>query len=124
MQKVITAAALAAALLFGGGAAAQETETSNDLKCVAVISVAASQQSDPTATMAAGMGVLYFLGRIEGRVPGFDVENGLRIEAGKLTGAKVKSELIRCAGVLKSKGEELQAVGRSMKSMPDLKPDT
>ncbi|MDO9433612.1 MAG: hypothetical protein Q7T84_20145 [Phenylobacterium sp.] len=124
MQKVITVAVLAGGLFFAGSAAAQDAETSNDLKCVSVFSLAAAQQTEPAAVMGAGMAVLYFLGRIEGRVPGFDVENGLRIEAAKLTSAKVKSELIRCGGALKSKGEELQAIGRSMKSVPDLKPDT
>ena len=124
MPKVITAAVLAAALFFAGGAAAQDSETSNDVKCVAVFSFAAAQQPEPTVLMGASMAVLYFLGRIEGRAPGFDIENGLRLEASKLTGAKVKSELVRCGGVLKSKGEQLQAIGRSMKSMPDLKPDT
>lgn len=124
MHKVITPAALAAALLFGGGAAAQDTETANDLKCVAVFSVAASQDADPKAMMAAGVGIFYFLGRIEGRAPGFDVENGLRLEANKLTVPKAVSELNRCAAVLASKAEELQAIGSGMQSMPDLKPDT
>lgn len=124
VHKVITPAALAAALFFAGGAAAKDTETSNDLKCVAVFSVAASQDADSKTTMAAGVGVFYFLGRIEGRAPGFDIESGLRLEANKLTVPTAVSELNRCAAVLTSKAEELQAIGSGMQSMPNLKPDT
>lgn len=124
MQKVITAAALTASLFMAGGARAQDAETLGDLRCIAVISIAAGQQTDPAAVMSAGMGILYFMGRIEGRVPGFNVENGLRVEVGKLTSAGVTTELVRCGGALTSKGKELQAIGRSMQSMPDLKPDT
>lgn len=124
MKKIITAAVLAATLFLAGGAQAQEAETTSDLKCILVFSLAASQQDDPAARAAGGMAVLYFIGRIEGRTPGFNVENGLRIEAVKLTGATAKNEIIRCGGALKSKGEELQAIGRSMRSIPDLKPDT
>lgn len=124
MQKFITAAALTASLFMTGGAQAQDAETSGDLKCIAVISIVASQQTDPAAVMSAGMGILYFIGRIEGRIPDFNIENGLRVEAAKLTSASVKSELVRCGGTLTSKGQELQAIGRSMQSVPDLKPDT
>ncbi len=124
MKKVITAAVLTATLLLASGAQAQGAETANDLKCILVFSVAASGQADPAARAGAGMAVLYFVGRIEGRTPGFDIENGLRTEAGKLTGVSAKSEFIRCGAALKSKGEELQAIGRGMKTMPDLKPDT
>ena len=124
MQKIITAAALASALFLASAAAAQDVETSNDLRCVAVFSVAASEEADPDATMAAGAGVFYFLGRIEGRAPGSDIESGLRLEVGKLNVPKFVSELKRCAAVLKSKAEELQAIGNSLQSMPALGPDT
>lgn len=116
-MRALGVLAAMAAVLAGGPVQAQDSETRKDLRCIASIAILAGSAKDPTTANSAIMGFLYYLGRAEGREGDLNLENALRAEIAKMNSSQISAEMIRCGDQLKSKGEQLQAVGRSMQSV-------
>ena len=90
-----------------------DAETTKDIRClVAVSSLAGSD--DATVKLAATVGAQYFLGRIDGRRPDLNLETAIIAEASHLTEADIRSLLVSCGGLIKSRGAALQAIGKRM----------
>jgi hypothetical protein len=65
---------------------------------------------------------MYFLGKITGRDPLFDIENGLMKVLPQMTAETLKSNLVRCGGEMQSEGKSWRVIGadivrRSQKMM-------
>jgi hypothetical protein len=60
------------------------------------------------------MTVLYYIGRIDGREPGLDIEVLLAKESVKMTPADFSREATRCGGHLTEKGKEITKMGEDM----------
>jgi hypothetical protein len=59
--------------------------------------------------------MLYFVGRLDGRAPGLDIEAGLRrLMTPANAGELLKPDLQRCAAILTERGTVLQKIGNSM----------
>lgn len=101
---------VAGALSLPLQAKAQDAETTADVRCIAVgIRVPASLQQS-TGTMV----VLYFLGRLDGRVPKLDLEDLLTKEISRMTATDYVSEAVRCGGALTLRGQQLVQIGKNM----------
>ena len=114
---------VAALLAVAGPASAESPETTEDLRCLVAVAAAAGASDQMTATMVAP-GFMYFMGRIEGREGEFDLETALRREAATTTAGRIQADALRCGKIMVEKGQALQAIGKSMQSMPEVKPDT
>jgi hypothetical protein len=114
MIRSATCAALVLALTAVAPARAEAPETTTDLKCLAFafnLSSDADQAKASVGTMAA----LYFLGRIDGREPGLNLEKrlvqpDLQIKPGEVAGLGVK-----CGGMLQARGRELTTMAERLK---------
>jgi hypothetical protein len=92
-----------------------DAETTKDVRClVAVSSLAGSE--DAAAKYAAVVGAQYFLGRIDGRRPDFDLEAAIKAEASQMTDAEIRTLLVSCGGLIKSRGEALEAIGKAIQA--------
>ncbi len=109
--------AAVAAFLAVGPVQAQDAETRRDLRCIASIAAVAGSAKDAAAANSAIMGFLYYLGRAEGRERDLNLENALRREVVLMKPSDIRAEALRCGEQLKSKGVQLQAIGRSMQAV-------
>lgn len=116
MQNFLRAAAFAACVAAAAPAAAESAETTNDIRCVVAIAMLAGQSSDPQFVQEAAMGLLYFVGRIEGREPGLNLEATLRAQAARTTQPMLREDLVRCGRIMLAKGGELKAIGEGMQA--------
>ena len=105
-----------------GPASAQNT-TERDLWCVAVFAVAAGNATDDAPREAletrlkvahAGMGLMYFLGRLEGRDPSVVWLDRLRQQLSDATMDDLRAHQASCGALLEAKGRELQEKGKVM----------
>ena len=60
-------------------------------------------------------GLLYFLGRVDGREPTLDLDSALRREVGAMSPNAIRSEVARCMGELQRRGAAIQALARSLR---------
>jgi len=103
----LIAFALAAALSHAAPDPAAENE--KDLRCIALIAqIIPSAEGEAKSGLVGGL--MYFLGRIEGRTPGYGLETNLnRLLTSK---ADLTGDRDRCATILTEKGNELIAIGK------------
>ena len=87
-----------------------------DLRCVAALALIIGSQgekADPSLTA----GLLYFVGRLDGRAPGTDLEAGIRrLMAPADAGQQLKPDMERCGTLLGERGTVLQAIGNNLKA--------
>ncbi|MGZ5994030.1 MAG: hypothetical protein ACXWKX_20450 [Caulobacteraceae bacterium] len=107
MRRHVLAAALALAAMGGEARAADEGATGADLRCVSVF---AALVNSPQYRQGAAAGIYYYVGRIEGRDPTFDLGKGLNEVRSSLEG-RFQSEAQRCGAEFKAKHEALKAIG-------------
>lgn len=104
---------LAAAL----SAPAVDPATEADLRCVAVFAISAGKApDDKKAGLAAG--VMFFLGRIDARSPGIDLEANLRRIAASETTASFQADAARCGPIIEAHGKALTEIGQRMVANP------
>src|SRR5262249_54977409 len=92
-----------------------EADNNADLRCLAA-AAAAANTADRGMQVAATISTMYWLGRLEGRKPNFDLERHLTATAQHMNEADLKAETVRCGELLRAKGLELQTVGQHMTS--------
>lgn len=106
------ALALAAALSQSDPAAANEA----DLRCVAVV-LSIIGEHDPQGDQKAGLvgGAMFFIGRIDGRDPNYDLRAGLlRLAARPDADAVITADRVRCANLMIASGEKLVDAGEAL----------
>ena len=107
--------ATAAFFCLVAAAPAPDPETRADLRCF--IAISALTGSEDAATQQAGMiGSRYFLGRIDGRSPGLDLENAIAAEAADMDEAQQKALLESCGAQLAKRGSEVVAAGERLEA--------
>ncbi|MBT2188584.1 hypothetical protein [Sphingobium nicotianae] len=117
MRTSFAASVGGVALMAGSpGLAAQPPEVEADLRCIAIVAAAVGQAQGEARTGVIG-GMMYFIGRVEGRAPAIDLEAELRRIYTALTQEVVETERIRCGGILSEKGQRLQAVGKALQTV-------
>lgn len=122
-MKSLTFVFAAAALLVAAPAAAQEARLAPadraDLQCMALVAVMAGiameegGEDEATALDLAGMsgGLMYYLGRLEGRTPGVDWLAELRLWLEKADFEELDAVAPRCSKELMEKGQALVDFG-------------
>jgi hypothetical protein len=89
-----------------------------DMRCVAVMAIALQQAKSPEMKQGAAAGVGYFMGRLKGRDPDFDLTARLLADLKGLKDVEeLKPDVLRCAEELKTFGLEAQAAGAALKSL-------
>lgn len=88
-----------------------------DLRCVAAfaaVSNLAEKEDDKTKLLA---GMLYYIGKIDGRSPGFDLKGQLTrlVEQPDYLTKQLGSDVERCAEEAQSRGHQLEDIGDAMK---------
>jgi hypothetical protein len=105
MLSLILAAALSAP--------AVDPATEADLRCIALFAISSGKApEDKKPGLAAGL--LFFLGRIDARSPGFDLEANLRRVMLSETQASLQADAARCGPIIESKGKLLTEIGQRM----------
>ena len=90
-----------------------DAERTADIRCV-LVGIRLSTVGNATQRSAGTMLALYFLGRLEGRNPGFDVENLVIKNAQVMTESDYKAEAGRCGAALSEKGQQIAKIGTDM----------
>jgi predicted small secreted protein len=110
---------LAGLFVFGVAAPslahAEDLATTDDVRCL-VVSLAIAGVGGKDVQAAGMMATLYYLGRLDGRAPGLDLENRVIDEVVAMRPADVKTTAARCGETMKGRGEALAAVGQHIQA--------
>lgn len=126
---------MTAALLLATAATAASAQTAavsaadkDDMQCFALVAYLAGQHEEgsPEQTGLAG-GMMYFLGRLEGRAPGTDwlkllADYILEPDDARL-GAELEAQRERCGGVLQDRGQALVEWGATVSASVEARGD-
>lgn len=98
-------------------AAVPATADMQDLRCVAAFAAMsnfATKQDDKTKLLA---GMLYYIGKLDGRSPGFDLDGQLTllVDQPDYVTRQLGGDVERCAEEVKQRGNQLEAIGGAMK---------
>lgn len=111
-MKPVTIAVLAGALLLPATAQADKSDDMQaDIRCMLAMY---ATSRNPQLAQGAGVALLYFAGRIEGREPGLDLAEAMRKEAQRMSPSDYSFNARRCGDEVKAKGELLRAAGQSL----------
>lgn len=105
-MKTILAAALLA-LSASVGSAQTPDVTRMDLRCVLALS---ALLQNPAYKDGAAAGLFYYVGKIDGRDPAFDLAAGLRREASYMQASDWAKEAQRCGAEVKARNEALKTM--------------
>ena len=94
-------------------ARAQDVETVSDVRCV-VIGMRLAGMADASQQSAGLMLSLYYIGRLDGRVPMLNLEDLMIKELSKMTSSDYNSEAKRCGASLTDKGQQIARIGKEM----------
>ena len=95
-----------------------------DMQCFVLMSYLTGQTADDT-TEQAGMvsGMMYFLGRLEGRTPGADWLTMVSNFILTVEDAEILRQGERCGGILQDRAQALGEWGESLSATPELAAD-
>ena len=94
------------------GAAPLDEETRRDVRCFILVAQLSGSE-DPALRDAGRIGSQYFLGRIDGRAPGLDLEAVMVAEADAAI-ADRKALFPYCGDLMKKRGAEVEAIGNRL----------
>lgn len=94
-------------------ASAQDVETIADVRCL-VVGFKLAENVDAALRSAGMMLSIYYIGRLDGRVPSLDIEDLLIKEVTTMTPTDYGSEAKRCGASLADKGQEITRIGKDM----------
>ena len=106
-------------VIAAAAAAAQPNPADlQDLRCIASIGALSAMVDKPDQKEKLLAGMLYFVGKIDGRSPGFDYQG--QLTAIMAQPGYVEKELFadaqRCGDELKARGDQLQKIGNALGS--------
>ena len=102
-----------AGLLLTTAVRADDAEQIADVRCL-VVTMQAAQSSDETLKSSSFIATMYFLGRLDGHDPNYDIETGLLGELAKMTQDDIRAEAQRCGAQMIARGQSLQEMGKDM----------
>ena len=113
MTLRILAVAAAVSLLSAAAKAQPSDATRADLRCVLAFM---TLLQNPAYKDAAGAGIMYYAGRLDGREPTLDLAAAIRREASDMATSDYMAEAQRCGRVLKERSAALKAAGEGLRS--------
>lgn len=90
-----------------------DAETLKDVRCFTALMVMAGTVGEEETKDVAVISQ-YYLGRIDARMPGLDLEAAIAAEADGLTAPQVETLVVSCADVVGKRGEELIVIGKAL----------
>ena len=112
VAAALGAAALGAAAMSPTPAQAQAADPNTaDVRCM-VVTLNLIGSGDAQQRQAGQGAILYFLGRIDARAPGYNLEDAVFAQSRAMSANDLKSEGERCGGMLIARGQELTAIGQ------------
>jgi hypothetical protein len=115
----IFAVLMSAAIASASSSQAQNADPADaqnlaDLHCVIVsFNMLANQNS--TAQVAGMISAMYWLGRLDGRSPDYDLESRIVEEIAKLKSEDLQAEAQRCGAHLQARGKVLTEMGADLR---------
>ena len=94
-------------------ALAYADDTTDDIRCVAS-ALALTGKADATNKGALAFAAIYYIGRLDGRVPSLALEDALVKELSAMTPTEIGSEAVRCGKVLNIRGQQITQIGEHM----------
>jgi hypothetical protein len=92
-------------------------ESVADVRCfISAVSLLQSPNNDVRA--AAASSALYYLGKLDGREPGIDLEQVMLAEARKMRSTQLRAETEACGKELSARGAAINAIGRKLTTSP------
>lgn len=88
-------------------------ELLSDIQCV-IVGARLSESSDGSRRLSAGMLMIYYLGRIDGRFPNSNVGRLIEDEVTKMTSSEFQDATRRCSAQFSAKGTEVEEIGNSL----------
>lgn len=113
MRKMTTAWLLCLLALASAQVRAEDDTTIADVRCV-VVGLRLSNDADARQRSAGLMTTLYYMGRLDGRVPALDLEAALLKEINTMTASDYVSEGMRCGAALSARGEQVTQIGKDL----------
>jgi len=113
MQRTWLITLVGTVMFWAVQARAQDAETIADIRCI-VVGFRMSQLPNPAQQTAGTMAALYYIGRLEGRMPNLDIEELMITEIGRMTATDYDSEAKRCGSHLMDKGQQITRFGKDM----------
>jgi hypothetical protein len=134
MKKVILGAAMAAAMM--SGTAARADATSDDVRCL-VIFMQMSNAPAQGAQTGGLIGSFYYMGKLDGRSQGLDLEKMILTEVANMSETSFKADASRCGSDMTKRGQAAADLGKALQqhaaqmekpaekpnAKPDAKPD-
>ena len=119
MRHLLLIAGLSAATATSAGAAPATTLSpaiKQDVQCFVLYSVAAGNVTDEKQRTAAIAGTWYFLGRIDAKSPGLDLEQAMRQEIDAMQGNETQAKAVgtACDAQFSKRGGELTSLGERL----------
>jgi hypothetical protein len=111
-MPILTLMAAAAATTMQPGSVLEK-----DVRCVAAVALAGEKaKKDGEDQSGLMMILMFYVGKIEGEAPGFDLAKGLGkvIEPSDYETQTMPADLIRCAGEMEQQAGKLQSVARTL----------
>jgi len=88
--------------------------TTSDLRCLLALS-AAEDAADGQMKPAMMAGVVYYLGRLDGRTPDLDLEAKAAAELKAMSIQDLSDETVRCGAALFARGKAIEAIGEKLR---------
>jgi hypothetical protein len=88
-------------------------DSSDDIRCL-IAAVSLIQSPNNIVRAAGASSALYFLGRLDGRDPGLDLEKIILAEAKKMDSATLRSESERCGRSISTRGRMISEMGQAL----------
>lgn len=120
-RRVLERRRIAAAILTGVGmvlglcqeVCASNQQVASDVRCIVV----GLRMMQMTATQQRGAGTmvtLYYLGRLDSRVPEAEADGLIESEAEKMTAAEFRANAVLCGKAFALRGKEIQKIGADL----------
>lgn len=106
----------ALALALAQAPAPASNANRDDVRCLIIFSLLSSGDDKDAATTGA-IGVQYFLGRLDGRTPGFDLEGAMVTEATALTQPDIEALATSCGKQIETRANDLMAIGQRLEKL-------
>jgi len=110
MKRLIATIGLLVMLPF---AAIADDMNTADLNCL-VIGARMMASTDEHVKNSGMIVSMYFIGRLDGRAPTQNIENGLYQQIMNMSPAALKTEAKRCSDLLASRGKEITEMGQHL----------
>lgn len=111
MKKMILGAAMAAAMMASGTARADET--SEDVRCLIIFMQMSNAQAQAAQTGGL-IGSFYYMGKLDGRSQGLDLEKLILTEVAAMSENSFKQDAARCGNDMTKRGQAAADLGKAL----------